>query len=73
MSRKKSFKQAVTRETYLKPRALPEEQDCPYCGERVDRVFVCPGCAREGCPECIPAGNGCVCPGCEGEGELSPS
>lgn len=40
---------------------------CPYCAEVVEEKFVfeCPQCARVGCPECMPAGKGCICPECE--------
>jgi hypothetical protein len=40
-------------------------EPCPHCGEPTDRILLCPTCGREGCPECIPAGNGCECPECE--------
>lgn len=28
-------------------------------------LLICPQCEREGCPECMPSGRGCLCPECE--------
>ena len=46
-------------------------ESCPYCGERVltKEVIDCPECGRWGCPECMPAGRGCICPDCEDKQE----
>lgn len=49
------------------PVSVLDELTCPYCGAKVRRneMMVCPGCSRDGCPECMPAGRGCECPECE--------
>ena len=28
-------------------------------------LYTCPQCGRDGCPQCMPAGNNCLCPECE--------
>lgn len=40
---------------------------CQGCGHSEHNlpVYECPGCGYEGCPECIPAGDGCMCPDCD--------
>jgi hypothetical protein len=45
---------------------------CDYCGVKPKPKakeplyqYTCPMCMRPGCPECMPAGNGCICPACE--------
>ena len=40
-------------------------EECPYCGKNTAVILTCPGCGREGCENCMPAGNGCMCPECE--------
>ena len=55
-----------------------EGEKCHHCGavqhqSEADKkngdppgfLLTCPGCYREGCEECMPAGRGCVCPECE--------
>jgi hypothetical protein len=48
------------------------DDECAYCGADDDDddeeplyIYECPRCYREGCPECMPGGRGCVCPECE--------
>lgn len=45
---------------------------CPQCGEKrpLSEAMKCPRCLRDGCPECMPAGRGCLCPECEAGEEL---
>ena len=44
---------------------------CNYCGAKQEPedgyvwFYECHECCREGCPECMPAGEGCICPECE--------
>lgn len=42
---------------------------CDFAGPDVESgllmFLVCPGCSREGCGECMPAGRGCRCPECD--------
>ena len=42
-----------------------KKEPCPYCGKKTERVLTCPHCGREGCPDCMPGGVGCLCPECE--------
>jgi predicted RNA-binding Zn-ribbon protein involved in translation (DUF1610 family) len=47
-----------------------ENATCQYCGHAEKTgdalfLFECPKCGREGCPECMTAGRGCICPECE--------
>lgn len=37
----------------------------PGCDEKDFYVLTCPECDRVGCPDCMPAGRGCMCPECE--------
>ena len=43
------------------------ETRCGYCHVKSEDMYVltCHDCQREGCPECMPAGRGCICPQCE--------
>jgi hypothetical protein len=55
--------------TPTKP-TLCDTCEVPYDAEYIEIValfgpFICPQCEREGCPECMPAGRGCMCPECE--------
>jgi hypothetical protein len=47
---------------------------CYNCSESIEPKyrFHCPVCDRDGCPECIPAGRGCLCPECEEAEENEP-
>jgi len=47
------------------------EKACSYCGARPSghkplHRYVCPLCTRQGCPKCMPEGNGNICPKCAG-------
>jgi hypothetical protein len=63
-------KKATKKKKAQLPPALPRPtfwKPCPFCGKSSEEQFIfeCPECARNGCPECMPAGRGCVCPECE--------
>jgi hypothetical protein len=60
------------------------EETCDYCGagpkpkgsppnstKELFYRYACPMCMRPGCPECMPAGNGCICPECDEGGAKS--
>lgn len=54
---------------------MASKQHCPHCDWVYDAEWlavlrkhgplVCPGCGRDGCPQCMPDGRGCLCPACE--------
>ena len=52
-------------ETPARRKPMTKFKPCPFCGEKTRRILTCPRCGREGCPECMPAGAGCICPECE--------